>query len=184
MQSVGEQNELGVISRRGAPLWQVVDRKLSEQIAAGTWGPGERMPPELLLAEQFGVNRHTVRRAIQALIQRGLLRVESGRGTFVQEGVIEYPITRRTRFEENILRVNLEPSGDVLRASPVLPPVAVARQLRTHPRTPVEMVEVLNRAGGMPVSIATLYFAPGRFPGAGKVYSERSRSSRPFCILA
>ena len=51
-----------------------------------------------MLSERFGVNRHTVRRAISTLVEQGLLRVEQGRGTFVAEDVVEFVVGERTRF--------------------------------------------------------------------------------------
>ena len=50
----------------------------------------------------FAVNRHTIRRAMGELEQSGLIRIEQGRGTFVQEHAIDYAIGKRTRFSENL----------------------------------------------------------------------------------
>jgi GntR family phosphonate transport system transcriptional regulator len=155
----------GAIERgHGVALWRQIDRSLSADIAGGAWAPGERLPTEQALAQRFQVNRHTIRRAIQAMVQRGLLRVEQGRGTFVQEGVIDYMIGRRTRFTENIARNRREAVRLVLNSGEVLPPPPIARLLKVPPRQPVAMLETLSSAGGMPVSLATSYFPAGRFP--------------------
>ena len=156
----------GTIERgHGVSLWRQIDRSLSGDISGGAWAPGERLPTEQALAQRFQVNRHTIRRAIQAMVQRGLLRVEQGRGTFVQEGVIDYMIGRRTRFTENIARNRREAGRLLLNSGEVLPPPPIARLLKVSPRQPVAMLETLSSAGGMPVSLATNYFPAGRFPG-------------------
>src|SRR3546814_2442917 len=59
------------------------------------------------------VNRHTLRRGVASLEQEGLLRVEQGRGTFVQERVVDYRLGKRTRFTENILKQSRIPSGEL-----------------------------------------------------------------------
>ncbi len=118
------------------------------------------------------MNRHTIRRAVQGLVQRGLLRVEQGRGTFVQDGVIDYRVARRSRFSENIARSKREPSGTLLQSADILPPIGVARQLKIHPRSPVVMVERLNAAGGMPVAVTSVYLPAGRFAGIGRMIQE------------
>ena len=160
----GVSEEAGIERGHGVALWRQIDRSLSADIAAGAWAPGERLPTEQALAERFQVNRHTIRRAIQAMVQRGLLRVEQGRGTFVQEGVIDYMIGRRTRFTENIMRNRREAARVLLGSGEVLPPPPVARLLKVPPRQPVTMLETLSSAGGMPVSLSTVYFPGGRFP--------------------
>lgn len=157
--------EGGTIERGlGVAIWRQIDRSLSADIAGGAWAPGERLPTEQALALRFQVNRHTIRRAIQAMVQRGLLRVEQGRGTFVQEGVIDYMIGRRTRFTENIARNRREAARVLLTSGEVLPPPAVARLLKAPPRLPVLMLETLSSAGGMPVSLSTGYYPAARFP--------------------
>lgn len=58
---------------------------LAGAIDGGTFRPGERLPTHRRLAERFGVSIGTVTRAVDALSERGLVRGEIGRGTFVLE---------------------------------------------------------------------------------------------------
>ncbi|MEC9347395.1 MAG: phosphonate metabolism transcriptional regulator PhnF [Pseudomonadota bacterium] len=86
----------------GTALWRQIETALEKDIADRVWAPGEKLPTEADFAQRFGVNRHTVRRALSELQERGLIRIEQGRGMFVQESVVDYPLTRRTRFTETI----------------------------------------------------------------------------------
>ena len=61
---------------------QVVVRLLAA-VADSTFAPGSRLPPESVLAEWAGVSRLTLREGIKILRDKGVLRVEQGRGTFV-----------------------------------------------------------------------------------------------------
>jgi DNA-binding FadR family transcriptional regulator len=61
---------------------QVVEHLLHD-ISEGTYPPDAQLPPEPVLAELTGVSRLTLREAIKGLRQRGVVRVEQGRGTFV-----------------------------------------------------------------------------------------------------
>ena len=79
--------------------------------------PAARLPTEAQLSARFGVNRHTVRRALEELSRNGLVRIEQGRGSFVAEDVLDYTVGPRTRFSEWIRRHNKEPSGRVLAAA-------------------------------------------------------------------
>jgi GntR family transcriptional regulator len=58
---------------------------LQDRINAGEWLPGQRMPTEPVLVEQFGVNRLTVRQALSHLRQTGVIDVRQGSGTFVAD---------------------------------------------------------------------------------------------------
>ena len=63
---------------------QVVEHLLQDS-TEGVYPPGSQLPPEPVLAEEAGVSRLTLREAVKALQQRGVVRVEQGRGTFVNE---------------------------------------------------------------------------------------------------
>src|SRR6201986_5560058 len=97
--------------QEGVALWRQIANRLQQDIGAGTYPPGGRLPTEAELSQHFHVNRHTVRRALEELSRGGLVRVEQGRGSFVAEDVLEYAVEPRTRFSEWICRHNMEPSG-------------------------------------------------------------------------
>ena len=65
------------------PLATQVARKLVEYIIAGTFQPGDRMPPERQLAEAFGVGRSAMREALKSL-SIGLIEVRQGDGTYLR----------------------------------------------------------------------------------------------------
>lgn len=68
-------------TRRGL-IDQVIDT-IREQISAGTWPVGSRIPTEPELTELTGTGRNTVREAVQALVHAGLLERRQGSGTYV-----------------------------------------------------------------------------------------------------
>ena len=63
----------------------VCEAELRKVILAGEVAPGDRLPPERALAEQFGVNRVTVRSALDRLSGAGLVRVRQGSGYVVRD---------------------------------------------------------------------------------------------------
>ena len=84
----------------GTALWLQIEATLSQEIL-GHQLTG-RLPNEQALAERFQVNRHTVRQAIQSLQHKGLVRIERGRGTFVQEDMIAYRLGKTSRFSHSL----------------------------------------------------------------------------------
>jgi GntR family transcriptional regulator len=67
------------------PLYYQLENVLREKITSGAFGGGERLPTEIELIEQFGVSRITVRQALSALAEEGLIERRQGRGTYVAE---------------------------------------------------------------------------------------------------
>lgn len=68
---------------KAIPLYQQIYDELKESIESGRYAPKMRIPSEPELAEEFGVSRITVRRAVEELAARGYLIKQQGRGTFV-----------------------------------------------------------------------------------------------------
>lgn len=66
-------------------LADTIVEQLETMILEGTLQPGQRLPPERVLAEQFGVSRPSLREAIQKLAAKGLLHSRQGGGNFVTE---------------------------------------------------------------------------------------------------
>src|ERR1700759_5814636 len=84
----------------GVALWRQVADGVGRGIADGRYVAGERLRGETEIAETYRVNRHTVRRALAALAERGLVRAERGSGTYVEAPRLAYPLRSRTRFSE------------------------------------------------------------------------------------
>jgi DNA-binding FadR family transcriptional regulator len=84
MTQSAETGELPALrtARRAGLIEQVIDQ-LREQIVAGTWGIGARIPTEAELAQLTGTSRNTVREAVQSLVHAGLLERRQGSGTYV-----------------------------------------------------------------------------------------------------
>lgn len=158
--------DLDPIQRQdGISLWRQIAGRLKEEIAAGTHAPGTQLPTEAVLSTRFGVNRHTVRRALEELTREGLVRVEQGRGSFVAEDVLDYQVEARTRFSEWIRRHNKEPSGQIRQLRAVSADHHVANRLGLRTGTRVVMLQRVGMADGKPVSLTCHYFPVTRLRG-------------------
>lgn len=160
---------------RGVALWSQISGILAAEILKGQPRQGEQLPSAQELAERFSVNRHTVRRAIAALEDRNLVRTEQGRGTFVQEQTMDYVISRRTRFTQNMRNLNVEADMEFLEEAREIPPPKIAQALGLDRHEYVYRIETLDRADGHIVDYSTAYFPAARFPEFPAVY-RRLRS--------
>ena len=170
-----------VTRKSGVALWRQIADQMRQAIGTGVLGADGRLPPEIALSERFGVNRHTVRSAIAALVQEGVLRAEQGRGTFVESRKrLSYPISARTRFSTG-LRDQTRDRRSTLLADMAEPASSrVAEALKLTAGADVIRLETLSEADGRPVSRATSWFEAKRFAGFAKAYAETSSITASF----
>ena len=116
--------------------------------------PGDCLPTEAQLAERFSVNRHTIRRAVDGLVQR-----QHGRGTFVTAYPIEYPITKGTRFTENLAGSRKTTESTILRKLVIPAQGGVAKNLEVTSKTSVILMETLRLVEDLPFCIIS-HFLP------------------------
>ena len=156
----------------GITRWRRVADGIRAAIGDGTMI--ERLPAEGELARRYGVNRHTVRRAIAALAADGLVRAERGRGTFVDRPAprLPYPVGPRTRFSENIHAQSRRPLGRLVRADRTRADTEAAAALDCPVGAPLHRLETLSVADGLPLSVATHWLSAERFPGIVQGYAE------------
>ncbi len=158
-------DEDAVTAQPGLARWRQISQALRGAIEAGEFRPGAQLPTEAALAGQFGVNRHTARRALEDLARAGLIRTEQGRGSFVTEDVLDYEVASRTRFSEWLRRHNREGGGRVLELRQTVADAGVATGLQVNAGDPAVLMERLGLAEGKPVSLARHWFSPVRLPG-------------------
>ena len=114
---------------------------LRGKIASGEWKPGDMVPSERELSEQYHISRMTARQALSELATEGLLRREQGRGTFVAKPKIEHGLTRLTGFTEDMEARGLQPGDLVIRLELIEPPLLAMRALQITPDTPVVLLK-------------------------------------------
>ena len=160
----------------GVALWRQVADGIERGIADGRFAAGERLPGEMEIAGTYRVNRHTVRRALATLAERGLVRAERGSGTYVEAPRIAYPLRSRTRFSEIVGAGGREPAGRLIGAFEEPATRELARQLGLKTGAALVRIEALRLADRTPICVGTTWLAAERFPDAGQVY-ERVRST-------
>lgn len=138
---------------------------LRGEIVAGRWAVDEKLPSERELCEAFDLSRTTVREAIDALVNEGLLRREKGRGTFVAspkilEGLLQSP----TGFSDSMVEQGIPVQTRVLRVEVGTAPYVVAQELRINSHDPIIIIDRLRCIFDEPILIVTSYLPQKLFP--------------------
>lgn len=95
------------------PKWRRIAVELEQYIERTGLKPGDQLPTEAHLTRVFGVNRHTLRRALRVLEDSGRLEARQGRGRFLRLPAIPYPLRDFPRFNETLVDLGLAPRVEV-----------------------------------------------------------------------
>ena len=144
--------------------WETIAAALRDDILQGRSAPGERLPNEQVLAQRFGVNRHTLRQAVQALAREGHVHVRQGRGTFVRELVLDYALRRRTRLTENLSGTGEQARRELL-AQATQRADAWSTPLGVPPRSTVVVLDTRVSVRGRPIGLSHAAFPCPRLAG-------------------
>jgi len=134
------------------PLYFQVAGKLQEQIESGAVPVGARLGKEVDLADQMGVSRPTMRRAIQYLVERGLLVRKRGIGTEVLDPKLRRPIELTSLFDD-LVRDGRTPHTEVRRLEVVPASDTVSRALGLPEGAEVTWLERLRFSGEKPIAL-------------------------------
>lgn len=162
------------------PKYHQVYLVLREQLQEGRFADG--LPGELALAEQFGVARVTVRKALAQLEDEGLIERAPGRGT-MPRAPAQAPTrgagARLTGLLENIVNVGLRTSVKVLECSAVPAGAEVADALQLAPGTPVQRARRVRSTTQGPLSLITTHVPAALACGFG----ARELARKPLLVL-
>lgn len=147
-----------------APLYSQIAQRLTGRIRAGKLVPGSRLPPERDLAESLGVNRMTLRQALDVLETDGLLVRRQGAGTFVAEPVIERQAGKLFSFTHGVARRGFKPGGRVIRFDQIPVEASLAPHLKLRPGAPVYAIHRLRLIDEEPVLLERYLIPVHRFP--------------------
>lgn len=160
----------------GVALWRQIADRMRLAINNGDFDETGMMPPETVLAARFGVNRHTVRSAMAALSEEGIVRPIQGIGTRIERrDRLRFPISRRTRFSQGLGTQTRDIEGRMLEAMTEVAPAIVTEALGLPVGALCVRMETVNSADKRPISRGTHYFPAERFAEIGDFY-EQTRS--------
>lgn len=146
------------------PKYYQVATHIRELITSGELKPADQIPTEESLVEAHGVSRGTVRKALQLLIDEGLVETEQGRGSFVTTAVQSSNYFSLVSFDEEMRRQQRKPSTRLLKFEVRKAGKKTADRLHISPESIVYQIERLRLANDLPVAYESRILAKSLCP--------------------
>lgn len=150
------------------PRYFQIKRALLARLDSGSLKPGDQLPTEQDLQDEFGVSRGTVRRALDELAFEGRIERHPGKGTFVPGHPPRVQTHQVRSYTEQVKDRYQVPSTHVVSAEEV-PAARVEEAVRTTfglaLDNPVIRIQRLRLGDGHPLSLQTVYLPPAQVPG-------------------
>jgi len=156
--------ELKLLQSNGPlALYYQLELLLREQIESGWLKPGDSLPSENALAEEFKVSRITVRRALDRLEEDGLIIRRRGARTILSPNITHRPKGERPHgdfrgFEDELRQLGMSPSATIMEINEGVPPSFIATLLELPEGTKTVRIRRLGKAEGKPLWIESRYF--------------------------
>ncbi|WCG85005.1 phosphonate metabolism transcriptional regulator PhnF [Pectobacterium sp. A5351] len=146
------------LSRHPTTLYQAIAARLEEALRE-RYKCGDYLPSEKQLATHYAVNRHTLRRAVDDLVKKGLVQRRHGVGILVLIRPYDYPLHAQAHFSQNLLDQGSSPSSERLLA--MLSPASqeIATTLGCDEGDNIIHLRTLRRVNGIPVCVIN-HFLP------------------------
>lgn len=135
------------------PRYHQIAEALRQRIRDGVLAPGERLPNQRRLAQEFGVTLMTLRQALEGLERDGLIVRRHGLGTFVAAPSIDYDILALRRFAGDLTALGEQVTTRVLQTRFLPADRRAAAALAVGPQARVLMLERLRLVDGHPMSL-------------------------------
>jgi GntR family transcriptional regulator len=162
----GHLADVVVVDRSSpVPLYYQVAQALQQAIEAGMLPPGLRLDNEIQLADDLGLSRPTMRRAMEYLVEQGLIIRRRGVGTTIVQPRVRRP-RQLTSLYDDLDVAGLQPSTAVLSLGIAPAPPEAAERLGLAAATPVHTAVRLRSARDRPLAHLVNYL-PTTVPGLG-----------------
>lgn len=145
----------GWIDDMAGPRYARLRKRIEESIETGLLPASASLPAEREIASLTGLSRVTVRRAMQELVDRGMIVQRQGSGSFVTDGAprVEQSLSRLTSFSEDMARRGLSSVSEWLERGIFMPAPEEAVALALSSGDMVARLARLRRANGRPMAI-------------------------------
>ncbi len=158
--------------------YKLIREQIVNDIGRGVYGPGETIPKQMEFAQRYNVSRGTVRKALDDLIKRGILKTTKGKGTIVAPVAPDIKdLYRPLSFSES-KRVDTEKlCSKVIEMRKMTAEPWLAKQLKISIGAPVLFMKRVRILDGTPENYQCSYLSCARIEGADLENADLEKGS-------
>ncbi len=145
------------------PCYRQMANIIRDNIQSGIYTKGGRIPGEMELASKYDLNRHTVRKALDQLVNEGLIYRSRGKGTFVSFPKVPYEMTRDSYFSRSIRSAQRQPRAELLDSRIELRD-DMPEQIDLPGCSKITVLTILRSIEDIPAQLTTTYLSTCQFP--------------------
>lgn len=143
------------------PLYKAICKKIDNDIKSNAFNG--KLPSENQMAKGYGVNRHTIRKALQILKDDGFIHSVKGCGNFITNIHIQYTITDTSSFSSIVQERGYEPKTEILSAKRIKVDETLTKFFKITEQMDVFELKLLRYADGVPIYVTYSYFDAYRY---------------------
>lgn len=146
------------MKKTNKPIYIKLYENILKNIEKRKYNRCEKLPSENAFANEFNVNRHTVRQALSLLKDEGFIYTKKGKGNFISNIKVPYSISDKSSYTSRILDLGYEPKTELLSADIIKPNKEIADKLGLNSNLKVIELKLLRYVNDLPISISYSYF--------------------------
>lgn len=139
------------------PLYHQLKEIIEEKIGSSEWKTGDKISSENELRKMYNISRNTVQKALDELVQEGVLQRQQGKGTFVSKPKIEQPLTGFYSFSKVIANQGMKAKDVILDLEIKSAEYKIAKKLQISQGEDVIALQRLRSANNEPIILETSY---------------------------
>lgn len=152
----------------GVTLYHQLKQILKNKILKKEWQPGDKIPKELDLIDEYGVSRVTVRQAVLELVREGLLTRKKGKGTYVASANYQTSFAVKFTYPEEFGKRH-----ELIAKERLVPTEFVKEQLHLEAQEEIYKITRLRYFNEEKVAVEIMYVPVKLFPNMGELISHR-----------
>lgn len=139
------------------PLYHQLKEIIEKKIGLNEWKTGDKILSENELRQMYSISRNTVQRALDELVQEGILERKQGRGTFVAQPKIEQPLIGFYSFSKVMAEQGMRPKDIILDLRTIPAEYKITKRLQISQDDEVISLQRLRTANDEPIILETSY---------------------------